>query len=317
MSKQYLTMHTVDNAHITDIFGLAATPRALLSASGSSTINIHDTIDQAFPITQSINGAHKLGCHHICTSRDGKVAASAGFGGEVKVWVVTPETGEWSLKTEIKQASKAGEVWAVALSENGRYLAGTTYDGRINVWDVSGEETKKIQEYETGSAGSGSFGMCVDLSRDGKLTASGHENGAVYVFNNETGRLQHSLSGLAKPVRTVVFSPGNSRLAAAGDASVIALYDMNHGEHVGNLTGHSSWITSADWSDTGEYLLSGAMDGKVKVWSVDRGACVATHSETEKALWSVKWLPKTQKSEMFCTAGANRSISFYREATGT
>lgn len=210
-------MHTVDNgmrnlpldlshrfadqstpAHITDIFGLAATPKALLSASGSSTINVHDTVDQSFPIIQSISGAHKLGCHHICTSRDGKVAASAGFGGEVKVWIVTPETGEWNLKTEITQASKAGEVWAVALSENGRFLAGTTYDGRINVWDVSGEETKRVQEYETGSAGSGSFGMCVDLSRDGKLTASGHESGAVYVFNNETGRLQHSLSGTSE-----------------------------------------------------------------------------------------------------------------------
>jgi superkiller protein 8 len=122
--------------------------------------------------------------------------------------------------------------------------------------------------------------------------------------------------GLAKPVRSVAFSPGNTRLAAAGDAGIIALYDMKHGEHVGNLTGHSSWITSLDWSDTGEYLLSGSMDGKVKVWSIERTTCVATHSETDKALWSVKWLPKTVRSEMFCTAGANRSLSFYREATG-
>jgi WD40 repeat protein len=122
--------------------------------------------------------------------------------------------------------------------------------------------------------------------------------------------------GLAKPVRSVAFSPGNTRLAAAGDAGIIAVYDMKHGEHVGNLTGHSSWITSVDWSDSGEFLLSSSMDGKVKVWSIERNACVATHSETDKVLWAAKWLPKTGKSEMFCTAGANRSISFYREATG-
>ncbi|EQB44629.1 hypothetical protein CGLO_16601 [Colletotrichum gloeosporioides Cg-14] len=304
-------------SHITDIFGLAATPRAVLSASGSSTLHVHNTADPAIPITQSISGAHKLGCHHICTSRDGRVAASAGFAGELKVWVVNKDTGEWKLHSEVTdQNSKAGETWAIALSEDGKFLAGTTYDGRINVWDIGEEGTPKIREYETGSPGSGSFGMSVDLSRDGKFTASGHQNGSVYLFNNDTGRLASSLPGLAKPVRAVAFSPGNTRLAAAGDSSIIAIYDLKHGEQVGNLTGHSSWITSIDWSDTGEYLLSGAMDGKVKVWSVERYACVATHSETDKALWSVKWLPKTGRSEMFCTAGANRSISFYREATG-
>ncbi|KFG79385.1 putative meiotic recombination protein Ski8/Rec14 [Metarhizium anisopliae] len=316
-SKQYLTTHTVDDAHITDIFSIATTPKAVLSAGGSSTLHVHDTTDPSFPLKQSIPNAHKLGCHHISTSRNGKVAASAGFGGEVKLWALNQDTGEWSNSGEITgPAVKPGEVWAVALSEDGSYLASTTNDGRINVWDITDEKKAKIMEYETGSAGSGSFGMSVDLSRDGKYTASGHQNGAVYIFNNDTGRILYSLSGLSKPVRAVAFSPASSRLAAAGDAGIIALYDMKHGEHVGNLTGHSSWITTIDWSDTGEFLLSGSMDGKVKVWSIERSACVATHSETDKALWTARWLPKTGKSEMFCTAGANRSLSFYREATG-
>ncbi|KAF4777050.1 hypothetical protein HER10_EVM0011046 [Colletotrichum scovillei] len=308
-------LHVV--SHITDIFSLATTSRAVLSASGSSTLHIHDTADPTIPITQSISGAHKLGCHHICTSRNGLVAASAGFAGEVKIWVINKDTSEWKLHSEItNKAAKAGEVWAIALSEDGKFLAGTTYDGRVNVWDVGEEGTPKIREYETGSPGQGSFGMSVDLSRDGRYTASGHQNGAVYVFNNDNGKLLFSLPGLVKSVRSVAFSPGNTRLAAAGDSSVIALYDIKNGEQVSNMTGHSSWITSVDWNDTGEYLLSGAMDGKVKVWSVERSACVATHSETDKALWAVKWLPKTGKNESFCTAGANRSISFYREATG-
>lgn len=63
-------------------------------------------------------------------------------------------------------------------------------------------------------------------------------------------------------------------------------------------------------------VLRRAFDGKAKVWSIDQRACVATHTETEKTLWSVKWLPKVARSEGFATAGANRSISFYREATG-
>ncbi|KAI1354223.1 WD40 repeat-like protein [Xylaria sp. FL0043] len=324
MSKQYLTTHTVDNAHISDIFSLAATPTSLLSASGSSTIHVHATNQDSFPLVQSLSGAHKLGCHHLAVSRSGKIAASVGFGGDVKIWKVSESTpGQWESFGELDAAKNsekgkggAGELWAIALSEDGQYLASTTYDGRINVWDLLGDRGATLREYETGSAGSGSFGLCVDLSRDGKYTASGHQSGAVYVFNNDTGRLQYSLPGLVKPVRAVAFSPAGTRLAAAGDSGIIAIYDTKHGEHVGNLTGHTAWITSLDWNDTGEYLLSGAFDGKAKVWSIERSACVATHSETDKALWAARWLPKTVRNEMFCTAGVNRSLTFYREATG-
>ena len=89
--------------------------------------------------------------------------------------------------------------------------------------------------------------------------------------------------GLVKPVRAVAFSPGGRILAAAGDSKVIVLYDTSSGEQIANLSGHSAWVL---------------------------------HSETEKAVWSAKWLPKTARSECFATAGANRSVAFYRESTG-
>lgn len=55
------------------------------------------------------------------------------------------------------ESNKAGEVWAISLSEDGTYLASTTHDGRINVWETSSKE--KIREFET----KGSFGMCIHL----------------------------------------------------------------------------------------------------------------------------------------------------------
>jgi len=330
MSKQYLTTHTVDQAHLTEIFSLAPTPSGILSASGSSNLRFHNTTELSFPLQQTISNAHKLGCHHVATARGGvgKVTASVGFGGEIKIWQRKEDGDGWELGWEVApEKTNGGDVWAVALSADENYLACTTSDGRIHVWDLAARE--RIQTYETGSStGGGSFAMAVDLSQNGKLTASGHESGAVYVFNNDAGRMVYSLSGLAKPVRAVAFSPGCTRLAAAGNAGVIAIYDMQHGEHVGNLsapTSRPAWITSLDWNATGEYLLSGSLDGKVKVWDVASGTCVATHSETEDAIWSVRWLPKSDralapgmsKGEMFCAAGASRSLTFYREATGT
>lgn len=322
MSKQYLSYQSIDDAHPTDIFSLAVTSKHILSASGSSAIKIYSTDFAESLLVQTLSGAHKLGCHHITASCNGNRAASVGFGGEVKIWKLINKSGEW-VEEEKSEAgadvedgikldqNKPGEIWAIALSKDGQYLASTTYDGRINVWDLD-DEQRKIREFET----NGSFGMCIDLSQNGRLTASGHENGTIYVFNNETGRMMYSLPGLLKPVRAVAFSPGCTRLAAAGDAGVIAIYDVKHGEQVANLTGHSAWIFSIDWSETGEYLISGSSDGKVKVWSIDQRSVVSTYSETGQTLWSVKFIPKKERIERFVTAGASRSICLYREASG-
>jgi superkiller protein 8 len=165
------------------------TPTQLLTASGASSIKIYSITDPTIPLVQTLKGAHKLGCHHIAVSRNGRRAASVGFGGEAKVWSIS-ELSEWVEEGMIIDGNKAGEIWAISLSEDGQFLASTTADGRINVWDLVADR-KKITEYET----KGSFGMCIDMSRDGRFTASGHQNGGVYVFNNDTGRILYSLPG--------------------------------------------------------------------------------------------------------------------------
>ena len=215
MSKQYLTVHNIDGAHPTDIFSLAPTPTTLLSASGSASILVHSTQSPEFPAEQTLENAHKLGCHHLTTSADGKIAASAGFGGEIKIWRCdTESSGKWSEQGKLPIDKSAGEAWAISLDAEGRYLATSSYDGRIGVWDLSPgpEAWAKVREYET----KGSFGLCVAMSADQKLTASGHENGSVYVFSNEAAKLAHSLVGLVKPVRAVAFSPLGTLLAAGG-----------------------------------------------------------------------------------------------------
>jgi superkiller protein 8 len=143
-------------------------------------LHIHSTIDPAFPRVQAIEGAHKLGIHHVCTAKGGPglVAASAGFGGEIKLWRRRDQnlSGDWEPWFEIEAAKSAGgDVWAIALSTDEQYLACTTHDGTVRVWDLATRAV--IQTYET----VGSFGTAVDLSRDGRLTASGHQNGGVFV----------------------------------------------------------------------------------------------------------------------------------------
>lgn len=88
-----------------------------------------------------------------------------------KVWNGEVHTSRWSRfsANECQDGNKAGELWAIALSEDGQYLASTAYDGRINVWDL-GAERVKIREFET----KGSFGMCIDMVRVARAMALLH-----------------------------------------------------------------------------------------------------------------------------------------------
>lgn len=142
-------------------------------------------------MAQTLSTTHKIGIHHVATSRNGLVAATAGFDGSCCIYTFSPSDSAWSLSGTITNENKPGEIWAIALSADGQFVVATTYDGRINVWDVQSEGMKKVREYET----KGSFGCSIDVSRDGKYTASGHENGGLYVFDNDTGRMSYSLPG--------------------------------------------------------------------------------------------------------------------------
>lgn len=160
------------------------------------------------------------------------------------------------------------------------------------------------------------------------MTATGHSSGNVYVFSNGSGKLQHSLSSLHAPVRSVKFSPLSTLIAAAGDYQAISLFDAKSGEQIASLTGHQSCIMCLDWNSTGEWLASGSWDGQVRVWSTERRECVtvlreaasgASQETTGKCIWSLKWLPRIEgrRGEGFAAAGSGRSITFYREAAGS
>ena len=97
---------------MTDIFSLAVTPTQIFAASGASSLKIFSTTKADFPVAQTLPGAHKLGCHHVVTSKDGRKAASVGFGGETKVWSISGD-GTEGLWTEEGTIAGTAHIWPV------------------------------------------------------------------------------------------------------------------------------------------------------------------------------------------------------------
>ncbi|KAI9671847.1 MAG: superkiller [Alyxoria varia] len=313
MSKQYLTAHTLA-AHPSDAFTLAATPSTLLSASGSSTLKIHstnttssttttasstnskpdapsadipplpaDTTSTLFPESQTIKGAHRLGCHHLCASLDGTRAASVGFEGSVRVWDCDPNSsaegerdGGVSLKeatprwreadVEVLREGKAGEVWAIALSAEGRYLAGTTVDGRVSVWDLDppGEQqnTTDTQNTTTTTTRRKEQAREDASKRNQKAKTKAPK---IREYESKTGSI-----GLS-----VDISPDSLSVASAHATGSLYIYSTSTGRLAHTLPSLQAPVRSCRFSPSGTLLAAAGDSRVIGLYDVKSGEQVA------------------------------------------
>ena len=57
------------------------------------------------------------------------------------------------------------------------------------------------------------------------------------------------------------------------------LYLRNHGQLVGTLSGHTSWVLSVAYSPDNEHFVSSSADHTVRVWKGSTRQCIHTFSE--------------------------------------
>lgn len=73
------------------------------------------------------------------------------------------------------------------------------------------------------------------------------------------------------PIRALVMSPDGSRLAAAGDDSLIRLWSPRDGSLQATWPGHEATVNSLSFSQDGRLLASASDDGRIRIWDVAAG----------------------------------------------
>jgi WD40 repeat protein len=71
-------------------------------------------------------------------------------------------------------------------------------------------------------------------------------------------------------LQDLTFSPDGLRLATAGDAGTITLWDAHSGQEVFKLRGHNGPVLRLTFSPDGRFLTSSGTDGTVKLWDAGR-----------------------------------------------
>src|SRR5207248_7781012 len=106
----------------------------------------------------------------------------------------------------------------------------------------------------------------VHFSPDGELVAASSQDGLLSLWDVKRGRARGQLAGLA-PDGRFAFAPDGAWIAAPGPEGALFLWSpLSHEVH--RLTGHSDRVLALEFSRAGGTLVSGGLDGSLRVWDV-------------------------------------------------
>ena len=263
---------------------------------------------------------HKGGLLAMAVSPDGNLVATTGQDGRVLLWAA--EDGERRREIDLGK----GWVEHVAWSSDGTKLA-TSISRKVYVFDqeglplwnsedhpstVSALAWVKSDEVATACYGRASFfsassgellqklewkGSLVSmvLSPDGNVVVCGSQDNSVHFWRRSTG-LDSQMSGYRGKPSALAFDSKGTLLATGGGESVTVwsfLGDGPEGTSPGVLNLHVLPITKLAFAPRGRRLASGARDGGVIIWELEKdGAGTATGAAIlEELVSGLSWRP--------------------------
>jgi WD40 repeat protein len=244
-----------------------ADSKHLVSAGSDQTVRLWVIDNDMGRESQTYRG-HRDWVTSAAFSRDGHYVVSSGVERVIKIWEIT--TNDIPL-----QAEHTGSIDAVAFSPDGRLIATAGTDKTIRVWDRdTGLDRLTL-------VGHTDLIYALALTPDSKTLVSSSEDRTIRQWDMATGKelprlpgQQQAFTGLPKSVVYVALAPDGKKLLAwvHGDEryQTIAGYDLASGTELFSFNDQGRNIRAIAFSADGTRAASGALDGSVRIFDLDK-----------------------------------------------
>ncbi|ACB51536.1 WD-40 repeat protein [Crocosphaera subtropica ATCC 51142] len=267
------------------------------------------------------------GGHKVLFNSNGKIIASSGIDGTVKLWnlmgeliytlpgnnvtfhpngliVASSDAKDirfWNFSEELLHTSKklTDDIGEVAFSSDSSLITSFgRFDEVIKLWNLHGDLLETFRGHQDGV-------LAVAFSHDSQYIVSSSDDRTIKLWNLH-GDLLETFRGHQDSVFAVAFSPDGQYIISGSNDRTIKLWNL-HGDLLETFRGHQDGIFAVAFSPDGQYIISGSNDRTIKLWNL-QGDLLKTFEGHVFYISSLRFNPDGQT---IASASADKTIKLW------
>jgi WD40 repeat protein len=195
-------------------------------------------------------------------------------------------------------------------NNNTNYVATCSYDKTVKIWDSASNWTL-IRTYSNHSSLEWIDESALEWLDADTLASCGISNSAIQVWSISSGQIKRIINASSR-IRSLKLLSNGIHLAA-GLSSDIEIYNLNNGNLVSSLKGHTNDVRDLVRITNSDLLASSSSDGTIRIWNLTTYSTKFILNGHKSTVNSLKQIA----SDLIASGSSDTTIKLWSITNGT